>query len=135
MTSSQKKQLQTAIEKSWIRETSNVPDEWSEEWSSRGQCVPTALVVQDYLGGELQKLVTVFGGREESHYRNILPDGSVFDASRSQYPDNQDLQIAEVELNGFSSIRDKRLSEENTLHRYQLLKRLVERQLSNESLK
>lgn len=135
MTSLQKKQLQTAIEKSWTRETSSVPDEWSKEQASRGQCVPTALVVQDYLEGELQRLVTVFGGQEESHYRNILPDGSIFDASRSQYPDNQDLHITKVALNGFSSIRDKRLSEEDTLRRYQLLKGLVEQQLSNKSLK
>lgn len=56
MKSLQKEQLQTAIEKSWIRETSSVPDEWSEELASRGQCVPTALVVQDYLGGELQNI-------------------------------------------------------------------------------
>lgn len=131
MTDLQKEQLQAAIEKSWTRETSSVPDEWSEEQASRGQCVPTALVVQDYLGGELQRLVTVFGGQQESHYRNILPDGSIFDASRSQYPDSQNLHITEVVLNGFSSIRDKRLSEKDTRHRYQLLKGLVERQLSN----
>ena len=129
-----KEQLQIALEKSWKRETSSVPKEWDKARASRGQCVPTALVAQDYLGGELQRLATVFNGQEESHYRNILPDGSIFDASRSQYPNNQDLQVTEVVLNGFSSIRDKRLNERDTLLRYQLLKGLVERQLSNESL-
>lgn len=124
-----KEQLQIALERSWAGETSSVPDEWSEARANRGQCVPTALVVQDYLGGELQRLATVFNGKEESHYRNILPDGSIFDASRSQYPAHQVLEVTEVALNGFNSIRDKRLSEQNTLQRYQLLKGLVERQL------
>ena len=120
-----KEQLQTAFEKSWARETSSVPEEWDEARASRGQCVPTALVAQDYLGGELQRLTTVFNGQEESHYRNVLPDGSIFDASRSQYPENQDLEITEVALNGFNSVRDKRLSEEDTLKRYLHLRQLV----------
>ena len=124
-----KEQLQTALEKSWARETSSTPEEWSEVNSSRGQCVPTALVAQDYLGGELQKLTTTFNGQEESHYRNILPDGSIFDASRSQYPESQTLQVTTVALSGFSTVRDKRLSEEGTMQRYTLLKERVERLL------
>lgn len=134
MTDLQKAQLQLALEKSWTRETSSAPDEWSGEWTSRGQCVPTALVAQDYLGGELQRLVTVFNGKEESHYRNLLPDGSIFDATRTQYPESQDLKVTEVSLNGFGSIREKRLSETNTLRRYQSLKSLVEQQLIKQPL-
>ena len=97
-----KERLLTAFEQCWTSETSSVPSEWSEEEASRGQCVPTALVAQDYLGADLQKLTTVFNGREESHYRNVLDDGTIFDASRSQYPRDQDLHIVEVTLSGFS---------------------------------
>ncbi len=125
-----KERLLTAFEQCWTSETSSTPSEWSEAEASRGQCVSTALVAQDYLGGNLQKLTTVFNGREESHYRNVLDDGTIFDASRSQYPRDQDLHIVEVTLTGFSSIREKRLSETKTLHRYELLRQRVGRSLS-----
>ena len=121
--------LSTALEASWSRETSSTPEEWSKSKPSRGQCVPTALVVQDYLGGDLQKLSTTFNGKRESHYRNILPDGCIFDATRSQYPTDQPLEIEEVELNKHGSIREKRLSELDTLHRYEMLKAVVSKKL------
>lgn len=124
-----KTQLQIALEHSWTQETSSTPSEWSETKASRGQCVPTALVAQDYLGGDLQKLTTIFNGHEESHYRNVLDDGTVFDASRSQYPDDQELQVASVTLGGFGSIREKRLSEPETRRRYELLKSKVQQNI------
>jgi len=124
-----KARLQTALEQSWTKETSSTPDDWIETQASRGKCVPTALVAQDYLGGELQKLVTIFNGREESHYRNILIDGSIFDACRSQYPENQDLQISQVALKDFNSVREKRLNEPDTVRRYELLRARVEQHL------
>ncbi len=123
--------LTNALRYGWTSDTSSVPSEWSETNASRGQCVPTALVAQDYLGGEIEKLVTVFGGKEESHYRNLLDDGSIFDASCSQYPINQVLTPAVVALNGFSSIREKRLSEPDVMRRYELLKTRVQQKLAN----
>ncbi len=126
--------LRTALEASWSRETSSTSDEWSENRPSRGQCVPTALVAQDFLGGDLQKLSTVFNAKQESHYRNVLPDGRIFDATRLQYPDNQPLQVDKVELKGFGSIREKLLSEPDTLRRYQILKEAVVKRLDKQSL-
>lgn len=121
--------LSTALEASWSQETSSTPEEWSKSKPSRGQCVPTALVAQDYLGGDLQKLSTTFNGKRETHYRNILPDGSIFDATRSQYPVDQPLQVEDVELNNHISIREKRLAELDTLHRYEILKAEVAKRL------
>ena len=126
-----KAQLQSALERSWIQETSSVPDEWSEENPSRGQCVPTALVAQDYLGGGLQKLNTVFNGHEEGHYRNVLADGTIFDACRSQYPDDQELTITDVALKGFASIREKRLNEPDVRRRYEQLRLLVKQKFAD----
>lgn len=122
--------LEKALRHSWTGDTSSVPNEWSEKNASRGQCVPTALVAQDYLGGDLQKLVTIFEGTEESHYRNLLDDGSIFDASCSQYPADQVLAQTAVALNGFSSVREKRLSEPDVVRRYELLKTRVRQELS-----
>ena len=115
-----------ALEQSWTSETSISPSEWSKDNPARGQCVPTALVAQDYLGGELEKLTTEYNSKAESHYRNILPDGVIFDASRQQYPDNQVLVPTTVDLKGFDSLRAKRLSEPDTLRRYKVLKSSVQ---------
>ena len=119
--------LQTALVHSWSRQTSSTPEEWSKANKSRGQCVPSSLVVQDYFGGELQKLITVFNGKKESHYRNILDDGSVLDVCRSQYPADQILHIDIIDLKDFISVRQKLLSDQSTLRRYLLLKKRIEK--------
>jgi hypothetical protein len=72
--------LVRAIRESWDGDTSVVPD-WAGSRPSRGQCAVTALVVQDYLGGDLLR-ATVEG---TSHYWNRLPDGQVVDLSREQF--------------------------------------------------
>lgn len=75
--------LTEALQRSWCRETSSVPDEWSEQNPARGQCAVTALIVQDMLGGIL--LRTVIQG--ESHYFNQLPDGENVDLTLQQFED------------------------------------------------
>lgn len=45
--------LEAAIRAAWGRETSDDPDEWSEENPARGQCAVTALLVRELLGGEI----------------------------------------------------------------------------------
>jgi hypothetical protein len=124
-------ELQKAIEVSWAADTAFVADKWSIENPARGQCVATALVVQYYFGGELQKLATVFEGRPETHYRNIMSDGSVIDLTRSQYPAAQELIPAEVNLKGAASIREKRLRDPVTKQKYQLLQDRVASALVN----
>lgn len=69
------------LRKAWCRETSSVPEEWSQENPARGQCVPTALVLQDLLGGILLRGVV----GEESHYWNMLPEGAEIDMTIVQY--------------------------------------------------
>lgn len=69
------------IEQAWSENTSALPQEWSPENPSRGQCAVTALVVQDLHGGELMR--TTVGG--ESHYLNQLPDGVLVDITKEQF--------------------------------------------------
>ena len=38
----------------WSADTSYSPDLWSDSNPSLGQCVPTALLIHDLLGGEIQ---------------------------------------------------------------------------------
>lgn len=121
--------LTTAIQQSWSHDTTSTPDEWDAETKpSRGQCVPTALVVQDYLGGSLERLATEYNGARETHYRNIAEDGSITDLTRDQYPAEQDFVPAPVE----GDVRDYVLSNENTRRRYQLLSATVAKLLELE---
>lgn len=114
-------QLTQALETSWASSPAFDASEWSPENPARGQCVLTALVVQHFLGGDLQKLTTAFEGILETHYRNIMPDGSVVDLTRQQYPRTQALTPATVDLKGFSFIREKRLAESVARRKYELL--------------
>lgn len=72
--------LSKALRESWNADTSAYP-RWSPHSPSRGQCAVTALIVQDALGGDLER-VTVNG---ESHYYNRLPDGTELDLTRDQF--------------------------------------------------
>jgi hypothetical protein len=46
-------QLEKALVRSWSRETSYDPENWSKLNSAWGQCAITALIIQDLFGGEL----------------------------------------------------------------------------------
>lgn len=79
-------EVEDAIRQSWSRDTSDDPEEWSEQNPARGQCAPTALLVRDLLGGEiLTANVIREGERIERHAWNRLPSGLTIDLSRSQY--------------------------------------------------
>jgi hypothetical protein len=123
-------QLKSAIEASWAADTSFCSEEWTPHNRARGQCVVTSLVVQHYLGGELQKVDTVFHGKPESHYYNVLPDGSEIDLTRGQYPPDQTLTPSMVNLHGFKDPRDKMLHEPKTRANYELLLARVRKCLS-----
>lgn len=106
-----------AVRRGWTKETSASPDEWTPDNPALGQCVPSSLVVQDLLGGDLERLATVRNSNRETHYRNVLPDGEVVDASRDQYPEGQEFEPAPVD----GDLREYVLGNENTRRRYALL--------------
>ena len=121
--------LTSAIHQGWSADTTASPDEWdAEDRPSRGQCVPTALVVQDHTGGSLERLATEFNGARETHYRNIGDDGTITDLTRDQYPADQAFVPAPVE----GDVREYVLGNENTRRRYLLLAGAVEKLLELE---
>lgn len=81
-------QLETAIRTAWCRETSDDPDEWTPSNPARGQCGVTALVVRDYLGGEIL-IATVIpkdgSPPTERHGWNRLPSGIEIDLTWEQF--------------------------------------------------
>ncbi|HJQ08154.1 MAG TPA: hypothetical protein VJ836_01580 [Candidatus Saccharimonadales bacterium] len=118
-------QLTAALSKAWSAETSCWGDDWPPDNPARGQCVTSSLVVQDYYGGNLIRFAVRGEGISENHYCNLLDDGTLFDTTRSQYKVRVIMQIHPVNLNGYSSLREKRLDDEETRMRYEVLKRRV----------
>lgn len=83
-------ELEDAIRASWGRDTTEGPDEWSEANPAWGNCAVTALVVRDYLGGELVAAGVVRDGvRVDRHVWNVLPSGIAVDLSRDQFRDGE----------------------------------------------
>lgn len=124
-------QIQSAIEASWSADTAFPDGTWTPDNPARAHCVVTSLVVQHYLGGDLEKLIGTYNGRPESHYRNILPGGSRVDLTIRQYPSNTRLEVSPVNLHGHKDARDKMLHEPDTRTRYELLLGRVDSKLSH----
>lgn len=119
--------LTSLLATSWSKETSSRPDEWSERNPARGQCVPSSLVTQDYLDGELGRYHVTGNKLDETHYFNILENGAVIDVAISQYGDRKEIifQPLAVELVGYTTVRDKLLANPENKKRYELLKSMV----------
>lgn len=118
-----------ALQRSWSAKTSYEADEnWSPENPARGQCVVSSLVVQDYFGGDIVRHAVTGEGIDETHYFNILKDGTLIDTTRSQYEDKK-ISMTEKPIdlakNGFSSVRERCLADKETNYRYTILKRTI----------
>ena len=98
-----------------------------EFWDSRNrafnQCAVTALIVQDYFGGELLRCPMTDGG---SHYWNRV-DGDEVDLTASQFA-----WIEPQPLKDQAVVRDRAyvLSFPDTARRYRILQRRVDDMIS-----
>lgn len=113
-----KNRLIEALKQSWCAETAK--GDWSLDNPSQNQCAITALVVQDYFGGDLLRCLMTDG---DSHYWNRLPDGSELDITEAQF-----VQTQNKPLKDNSIVRDREyvLSFPDTATRYSLLKSKIE---------
>lgn len=104
--------LLIALKRSWDKETCYPPlqGEWAEKNPAFGQCAVTALIVQDFFGGEL-----LFCDHQ-NHAWNKLPDGTEIDLTQSQFPseiilcfdgvmDRQEFLYSEAALNAETLVR------------------------------
>jgi hypothetical protein len=82
---------------------------WKKENPAYGQCVPTALLVQYYFGGDIHKY--------KDHYFNVI-NGEVIDLSKSQLTEPFD----------YSQGKKKQpiLSQSQTQERFDILRKKVE---------
>lgn len=122
------KDLTAALKSSWPADAKGSEwKDWSVENPARGQCVPSSLVVQDYLGGDIVRYKVTGDSIDETHYFNILEDGTVIDTTGSQYKQPVSMEPYPVDLakNNFSSMRERCLADEETKERYEILKSRV----------
>ena len=89
---------------------------WNESNISLGQCAITAVIVNDYLGGNIRKCC-VDG---ISHYFNLI-DGEIVDLTKGQFINNEEINYADYS----ESSKEKILSNNDTLKRYNILKKKV----------
>ena len=115
--------LARALASCWSEETSSDRARWSPDNRAWGQCAVSALVVQDYLGGELLRGQMVDG----SHYWNVLPGGEQFDATRGQF-ETQPV-FSDISLRSRGAV----LSHPDTKHRYEILSEAVRTALASKS--
>jgi hypothetical protein len=119
-----------ALQKSWAKDTCYEETEWSEDNPARGQCVVSSLVLQDYFGGELLRYKVSGDGIDETHYCNTFDNGTLMDVTASQYIQPVTFVVAPADLKSYFTIREKRLADGHTRHRYELLLSRVEAYLN-----
>lgn len=109
-------ELKIALQHAYTKNTAHYKwkSRWTKENPTCGQCVPTALLVQHYFGGDIYK------HKIESHYFNII-DGVVIDLTADQFTYKLDYTL--------SKPSQPNLAQSKTLERYQLLKERVEKYL------
>jgi hypothetical protein len=114
--------LERIINESWDKNTCYPPlsDEWNAQNPALGQCAVTALVVQDYLGGELLYC------RHNYHYWNRLPDKEEIDFTKEQFPKGTIICLDEIRLREHI-LNSQAANESKTPVRYFILKMRVDR--------
>ncbi|MFH1637112.1 MAG: hypothetical protein ABIB71_01675 [Candidatus Woesearchaeota archaeon] len=120
-------QLERILRESWCRESSAYPDMWTPEMPEIGQCLSTALVVNDYFGGEIMQGFMPWNGQRTRiglklylrHFWNVLENGTEKDFTKRQLPDNC------VFTNIKSYDREFLLLVDTIAERYELLKQRI----------
>jgi len=118
-----------ALRKCWSRETCYLPDQekWSADNPAFGQCAVTALVVQDFLGGEILYC------KHYHHYWNRLPDATIGDSTNEQFDENVNPCPYKIVLRKYI-LESERAKKVETFKRYLVLKRKVNKIIKREVL-
>lgn len=109
------RRIVNALRTNWRAETSSL-DNWQSQHPSAGQCAVSAIIVQDYLGGEIKKCAV----NGIVHYFNVV-EGAVLDITAGQFG-SFDIDYAASRV----KTKDEILRYNDTRRRYELLKAKVE---------
>jgi hypothetical protein len=111
------KDLSFALLHSWNADTAK--GDWKVQVPSLNQCAVTALIVQDYFGGDLMRCKL---NDDDSHYWNRISDGNEIDLTFEQFAYTGQTDVGETVIRS----RDYVLSFPDTLKRYEILKYRIE---------
>lgn len=117
-------EITEALEWAWVGATAL--GKWTSKCPSLNQCAVTALVVQDYMGGEMLRCECDDG---DSHYWNRLPDGRVVDLTEAQFEYSG---VVPFKHEYVVRTREYVLSFKKTKTRYKTLAKRVKRYLDGE---
>ena len=117
-------QLKKAIKDSWGRDTCHYKFLWDDKnlSDSAGHCRVVALIVQDYLKGEIL-YSHVKGNKKWDHYWNKLSNEKEIDLTKDQFP--KKIKFVKPKIVS----RKEALSSKRTLKGYKILKNKVIRLL------
>jgi len=102
--------------------------DWNSRVPSLNQCAVTALVVQEYLGGDLLRCKMTNG---DSHYWNRLPDGTEVDLTEDQF---NYIEAKPIKSEYIVRSREYTLSFVSTSRRYDLLSRRIQAIIDHQPL-
>jgi hypothetical protein len=119
------KTIESAIRGSWDADTCYPVQKrnWKNNVPELGQCAVTALLLQEYLGGDIAF------NQANDHFWNILPNGKTIDLTRTQFRNPIDLTVDAL-CNRHELLYSSEARKQETLHRYELLKHRVENKLN-----
>lgn len=118
-------EITKALEWAWVGATA--AGKWTSKCPPMNQCAVTAVVVQDYLGGEMLRCET--SDPDVSHYWNRLPDGREVDLTEAQF---EYTGIEPYKHEFVVRTREYVLGYRKTKTRYKTLKKRVKRYLDGE---
>lgn len=124
--------LEEALQKSWTKETSSDPENWTSQNPAWGQCAVTALIINDYLGGEIVWAeARLPEGRTISHYFNNI-EGKEVDLTRIQFPEGTIIPLGVEKKKEYASTREYVLQApgSTTKARYEILKAKMDEYLA-----
>lgn len=117
--------LRKILRKSWCKQTA-YEHKWTPSCPELNQCAVTALIVQDYFGGDLLVCDMTNGGL---HFYNHLPDNTEIDLTEKQF---RYLSFQPIKAKSQKADRNQLLANADTKARYKLLKKIVKH---NENIK
>ena len=120
-------QLEKSLRAAWTPGTAYPGDatRWTPNQPEVGQCAVTALVVNDFFGGE------IVGDTALHHYWNRLPDGREVDVTKGQFTAEQQAALKADKIVSRKELLDgERASKAKTPERYQTLAARVYKMLS-----
>lgn len=122
--------IEKALMQCWVKETSSDPERWTPDNPAWGQCAVSALMVNDYVGGEIVWAEAMLpDGRAISHYFNRINEAEV-DLTRRQFPEGTIIPLGVEKKKHYASTRDYVLSFPATQERYEILKARMEEYLA-----